>query len=160
MKQKKRKTTPTGGTIALNKKARHDYFIRDTLEAGIVLQGLEVKSIRSGRVQLVDSYVVLKGHEVFLIGCHFSPLISTSTHIIAEPSRSRKLLLHRHQINKLIGYVERQGSTLVALSLYWKNNHVKVELGLVEGKKQHDKRAANKEREWAREKARIMKHDR
>jgi len=150
------KTTP--GTIALNKKARHDYFIDERYEAGLALQGWEVKALRAGRVQLKEGYVLLKDGEAYLFGSHISPLSTTSTHVIADPTRSRKLLLHRTQIDALVGAVERKGYTLVPLALYWKNGKAKLEIGLARGKKQHDKRADSRDRDWQREKSRLMKH--
>jgi len=150
------KTRP--GTVALNKKARHDYFIDERFEAGLALQGWEVKALRAGRLQLKEGYVLLKGGEAFLFGAHISPLSTTSTHVIADPTRSRKLLLHRRQIDSLVGAVERKGYTIVPLALYWKNGKAKLEIGLARGKKQHDKRADSRDRDWQREKARLMKH--
>ena len=158
---KKEKSAPaTGKTIALNKKARHDYYIEERLEAGMALLGWEAKSLRAGRAQLKESYVVLKGGEVFLIGAHFSPLVSASTHVRTDPVRTRKLLLHRDQINRLTGSVERRGFTLVPTALYWKRGRAKLEIGLARGKKQHDKRAVEKDRDWQREKQRLLKHTR
>lgn len=148
----------TAGTIALNKKARHDYFIDERYEAGLALQGWEVKALRAGRLQLKEGYVLLKDGEAFLFGSHISPLPTTSTHVIADPTRSRKLLLHRRQIDSLVGAVERKGYTLVPLAVYWKNGKAKVEIGLARGKKQHDKRADSRDRDWQREKGRLMKH--
>jgi len=145
-------------TIALNKKARHEYFIDERYEAGLALQGWEVKALRAGRAQLKEGYVLLKNGEAWLFGVHVSPLPTTSTHVIADPTRSRKLLLHRRQIDSLVGAVERRGFTLVPLALYWKQGKVKLEIGLARGKKQHDKRADSKDRDWQREKARLMKH--
>lgn len=150
----------TAGTIALNKKARHDYFIDERYEAGLALQGWEVKALRAGRLQLKEGYVLLKDGEAFLFGSHISPLPTTSTHVIADPTRSRKLLLHRRQIDGLVGAVERKGYTLVPLAVYWKNGKAKVEIGLARGKKQHDKRADSRDRDWEREKGRLMKHRR
>lgn len=150
------KTAPS--TIALNKKARHEYFIDERYEAGLALQGWEVKALRAGRAQLKEGYVLLKDGEAWLFGVHVSPLPTTSTHVIADPTRSRKLLLHRRQIDSLVGAVERRGYTLVPLALYWKQGKVKLEIGLARGKKQHDKRADSKDRDWQREKARLMKH--
>lgn len=140
-----------------NKKAFHDYFIEDKFEAGLVLEGWEVKAIRAGRVQLKEAYVVVKSAEVFLIGCHISPLISASTHIYPDPTRSRKLLLHAVEINKLIGKTERAGFTLVPLDLHFVKGRVKLQIGLAKGKKEFDKRATVKEREWQREKQRIVR---
>lgn len=147
-------------TIADNKKAFHDYFIEERFEAGVVLEGWEVKAIRAGRVQLKESYVVVKNPEIFLIGCHISPLPTASTHIHPDPTRTRKLLLHNHEISKLIGKTERAGYTLVPVNLHYAKGRIKLEIGLAKGKKQHDKRAAEKEREWAREKARLMRAER
>jgi SsrA-binding protein len=144
-------------SIALNRKARHDYFIEDHFEAGLVLEGWEVKSLRAGRVQLDQAYILLKNGAAWLFGALITPLQTASTHIDPDPQRTRKLLLHQREINKLIGQVERKGYTVVPLSLYWKNNRVKCELGLAKGKKQHDKRATEKERDWNREKQRLMK---
>lgn len=155
MSSSKKKGVP--GAIAVNRQATHDYFIEERFEAGLVLQGWEVKSLRAGRVQLKESYVVLKGGEAYLIGAHLSPLVSTSSHVIAESVRTRKLLLHRHELNKLIGHVERKGYTLIPLALVWKRGRCKLELGLAKGKKQHDKRASEKERDWEREKQRVLR---
>jgi len=152
------KTTPR--TVALNKKARHEYFIDERFEAGLALQGWEVKALRAGRLQLKEGYVLLKDGEAFLIGAHISPLSTTSTHVIADPTRLRKLLLHRRQIDSLVGAVDRKGYTLVPLSVYWKDGRAKLEIGLARGKKQHDKRADTKDRDWQREKARLRKHRR
>jgi SsrA-binding protein len=147
-------------SIAENKKAFHDYFIEERYEAGLVLEGWEVKAIRAGRANLTESYVVLKKGEVFLIGCHISPLLTASTHIHPDPTRSRKLLMHTEEISKLIGKVERAGYTLVPLNLHFSKGRIKLEIGLAKGKKQHDKRAAEKEREWKREQSQIMKQTR
>jgi SsrA-binding protein len=144
-------------TIAENRKARHDYFIEDRYEAGLALEGWEVKSLRAGRAQLKESYVYVKNGEAFLFGAHFSPLTSASTHVQADPTRTRKLLLHRHQLDHLVGAVERRGYTVVPLVLYWKQGRAKLEIGLAKGKKQHDKRATDKSRDWEREKARLLK---
>lgn len=153
----KKKGKPSGNTIALNKRARHDYFIEETFEAGLVLQGWEVKSIRAGKVNLAESYVLLKDGEAFLFGCHITPLISASTHIVADPTRTRKLLLHDRELAQLFRGFEQQGHTVVALAMYWKQHRVKLEIGLAKGKKMHDKRATEKEREWNKTKERIMK---
>lgn len=151
-------TKKTNDSIALNRKARHDYFIEDTFEAGIALQGWEVKSLRAGRVQIDQAYVLLKNGEAWLFGALITPLQTVSTHITPEPQRSRKLLLKHREISKLIGSVERKGYTIVPLSLYFKaNNLVKLEIGLAKGKKLHDKRATEKDRDWQREKQRIFK---
>ncbi len=144
-------------SIAENKKAFHEYFIEERYEAGIVLEGWEVKAIRAGRVQLKEAYVTLKKGEVWLIGCHVSPLPTASTHVKPDPTRSRKLLLHAEEIKRLIGKVERAGYTLVPLDLHYRKGRIKLEIGLAKGKKLHDKRAAKKEREWQREKARLIR---
>jgi SsrA-binding protein len=144
-------------SIADNKKAFHDYFIEERFEAGIVLEGWEVKAIRAGRTQLKEAYVVLKGEEVYVIGMHVSPLPTASTHIKPDPTRSRKLLLHANEISKLIGLVERAGYTLVPLNLHYTRGRIKLEIGLAKGKKQFDKREAEKKRDWEREKARLMR---
>ncbi|MHB1086020.1 MAG: SsrA-binding protein SmpB [Thiobacillus sp.] len=144
-------------SIADNKKAFHDYFIEEKFEAGLVLEGWEVKAIRAGRVQLKEAYVVVKGGAVYLIGCHISPLLTASTHILPDPTRSRKLLLHSAEISKLIGKTERAGFTLVPLNMHYVKGRIKLEIGLAKGKKQHDKRAAEKDREWDREKQRLTR---
>lgn len=152
-----KKTQKTDSTIAVNRKARHEYFIEDRYEAGMVLQGWEVKSLREGRVQLDQSYVLIKDAEAWLFGGQITPLKTTSTHFEPDPTRTRKLLLHERELNKLIGSVERKGYTLIALKLYWKNNRVKLEVGLAKGKKLHDKRATEKDRDWKLEQQRLMK---
>jgi SsrA-binding protein len=152
-----KKKAPSDATIALNKKARHDYFIEDDLVAGIVLEGWEVKSLRAGRVNLTESYVLVKNAEIWLIGCHVTPLTSASTHINTDPTRTRKLLLNKVEINKLIGAVERKGFTLVPLRMFWLRGLAKLVVGLAKGKKQHDKRATERERDWNREKQRLLK---
>lgn len=144
-------------SIVDNKKAFHDYFIEERFEAGIMLEGWEVKAIRAGRVQLKEAYVVVKNGAVYLIGCHISPLSTASTHIHPDATRSRKLLLHAAEISKLIGKTERAGYTLVPLDLHYLKGRVKLEFGLAKGKKQHDKRAAEKDREWEREKHRMVR---
>ena len=156
-KNKKSSKTP-GSTIALNKRARHDYSIEDRFEAGLVLEGWEVKSLREGHVQINDTYVMVKDGEIWWLGGLITPLLSASTHVHPQPTRSRKLLLHRREIDKLIGAVERKGYTLVPLAMYWKKGRAKLEIGLAKGKKDHDKRAADKDRDWGREKERILKH--
>ncbi len=153
----KKKKTTNSNTIALNRKARHEYTIEDSFETGLVLMGWEVKSIRAGRVNLAEGYVLLKRGEAWLIGAHISPLDSASTHVDPDPTRSRKLLLHRKELNSLIGKIEQKAYTAVPLSMYWKGGRVKLQIALAKGKKQHDKRAATKDREWDREKARVMK---
>jgi len=157
MGKKKRRKGADANTIAQNKKARHDYFIEDSLEAGLALQGWEVKSVREGRVQLREAYVVLKDNEAWLIGAHITPLVSASTHISTDPTRSRKLLLHREQIDRLIGAVERRGFTVVPTRMYWSRGRAKLEIGLAKGKRQQDKRATEKDRDWQRQKQRILK---
>ncbi|TCS39517.1 SsrA-binding protein [Paucimonas lemoignei] len=146
-------------TIVDNKKAFFDYFIEERFEAGIVLQGWEVKSIRAGRVQLKEAYVIVRNGEVFLFGAHISPLPTASTHISPDPVRTRKLLLHGTEINKLIGKVERSGYTMVPLNLHYLKGRIKCEIGLAKGKKQHDKRETEKQRDWQREKQSIMKQN-
>jgi len=155
MVTKKKKTG--GNTIALNKRARHDYFIEEKFETGIVLHGWEVKSLRAGHAQLTESYVFIKKGEAWISGCHIAPLHTASTHVNPENTRVRKLLLHRKQLDKLIGAVERKGYTLVATALYWCHGLVKLEIGLAKGKQQHDKRATEKDRDWKREKNRLLK---
>lgn len=144
-------------TIVDNKKVFHDYFIEERYEAGIALEGWEVKSIRAGRVQLKEAYVILKSGEVWLIGCHISPLSTASTHIHADPVRTRKLLLHQREIGKLIGKVERAGYALVPVNLHFTKGRIKLEIGLAKGKKQFDKRETEKQRDWVREKAQLMR---
>ena len=144
-------------SIVDNKKAFHDYFIEERFEAGLMLEGWEVKAIRAGRVQLKEAYVVVKNGAVYLIGCHISPLLTASTHIHPDPTRSRKLLLHAEEISKLIGKTERAGYTLVPLDMHYVKGRVKLAFGLAKGKKQHDKRAAEKDREWEREKQRMVR---
>jgi SsrA-binding protein len=144
-------------SIAQNKKARFDYFIEDRVEGGLALQGWEVKSMRAGKAQLTDSYVILREGEAWLLNSHVTPLNTVSTHYVAEPKRVRKVLLNRREIDRLTGLVERKGYTLVALELYWSKNHVKVAVGLAKGKKQHDKRATEKDRDWQRDKAHALK---
>lgn len=147
-------------SIAQNKKARHDYHIEERFEAGIALEGWEVKSLRAGRVQLRDAYVLIKDGEAYLFGALITPLPSASTHIQPDPQRNRKLLLNRREIDRIRGAVERKGATVVALALYWKGGRVKVDIGLARGKKQHDKRASEKARDWDREKSRLLKGSR
>ena len=151
------KEPKTDNTIARNKKAFHDYFIEEKLEAGIALEGWEVKSLREGRAQLKESYVIVRGGEIFLFGAHISPLKTASTHIHPNPTRTRKLLLHNYEIAKLIGAVERRGYTLVPLALYWKRGKAKLSIALAKGKRQHDRRAAIRQREWDREQHRLIK---
>ncbi len=151
------KKNASGNTIALNKKSRHDFELGECFEAGLVLQGWEVKSLRAGRVQLRDSYAIIKNGEAWLLGALITPLPTASTHIIPDPQRTRKLLLHSQELNRLIGAVERKGQTLIPTALYWKKGYVKLEIALAEGKKLHDKRATEKDRDWSREKERLMK---
>jgi len=143
--------------IALNKRARHEYFIEENLEAGLALQGWEVKSLRAGKAQITEAYVIVKDGEAWLLGAHVNPLPTTSTHVVADPTRTRKLLMHREELDRLVGAVERKGYALVPLRLYWKKGNVKLEVGLAKGKKAHDKRATEKDRDWQREKSRLMK---
>lgn len=144
-------------SIAQNKKAFHDYFVEQKFEAGVELEGWEVKSIRAGRVQLKEAYVIVRSGEIYLIGCHISPLATVSTHFQPDPMRTRKLLLHKEEINRLIGSVERAGYTMLPLDMHFKRGRIKLEIGLAKGKKQHDKRQAEKERDWQREKQRVLK---
>ncbi len=157
MSAKKNKKQANDRTIAVNRKARHDYFIEDNIEAGLALEGWEVKSLRAGRGNLTESYAIVQNGEVFLFGAHFSPLPSASTHVQADPTRTRKMLLNRREIDRLVGAVERKGYTLVPLSLYWQRGRAKLDLGLAKGKKQHDKRTADKDRDWQRQRERMMK---
>ena len=152
---KEKKSGPA--SIAQNKKARFDFFIEDRLEAGLALQGWEVKSMRAGKAQLTDSFVIFRDGEAWLLGSHVAPLNTVSTHVVADPKRTRKLLMNRREIDRLIGLVERKGYTLIALELYWSKNKVKVTVGLAKGKKQHDKRDTEKDRDWKRDKARALK---
>ncbi|GAA5171365.1 MULTISPECIES: SsrA-binding protein SmpB [Halomonadaceae] len=157
----KKKADKAGSSaIALNKKARFEYHIEETFEAGLALAGWEVKSLRAGKAQLTDTYILVKNGEAWLLGSHFMPLNTTSTHVLADPTRTRKLLLHRKEIAKIFSRTQDKGHTCVPLKLYWKKNLVKCELALVTGKKQHDKRATEKERDWNRQKARIMRDSR
>jgi SsrA-binding protein len=156
-KAKAKDTESGGGTIALNKRARHEYHIDRRFEAGVALQGWEVKALRAGRINFGDSYAIVKNGEIYLFGTSIPPLISASTHVVADDRRTRKLLLKRGEIDELIGAVERKGYTLVPTAMYWKRNHVKVEIGLAKGKQAHDKREADKQRDWDREKQRVMR---
>ena len=157
MAKKKEKDDKGSSTIALNKRARHEYHIDEHYEAGIALEGWEVKSLRAGRINFGDAYAIVKAGEIFLFGASIVPLISASTHVVADDRRTRKLLLNRAEIDKLVGAIERKGYTLVPLALYWKQNRVKVDLGLARGKQEHDKRDTEKERDWNREKQRVMR---
>ena len=144
-------------SITVNKKAFHDYFIEEKHEAGIALEGWEVKAIRAGRMNIKESYVIIKGGELFLIGMHITPLLTASTHVSPDPTRTRRLLLHRREIMKLIGKVERAGYALVPLDLHFTRGRIKLEIGLAKGKKQHDKREDEKKKDWEREKQRLMR---
>jgi len=155
MARKTGKQSPS--SIALNKKARYDYFIEERFEAGLALEGWEVKSLRAGKAQLTESYVIVRNGEISLLGAHLTPLSSASSHVNADPTRTRKLLLHRNEIDRLSGLVERKGFTLVPLELYWARGRAKLAVGLAKGKKQYDKRATTKDRDWERDKARAMK---
>lgn len=146
-------------SIIENRKATHDYFIEDRYEAGLVLEGWEVKAIRAGHVQLKESYVIVRDAEIFIINMHISPLPTASTHIHPNATRTRKLLLKAEEISKLIGKVEQRGYTLVPLNLHYRNGRIKIDVGLGRGKKQHDKRDSARDKDWAREKERVMKHD-
>ena len=146
-----------GGTIALNKRASHEYHLEQRFEAGLSLQGWELKAIRAGRANIGESYAVIRDGELYLFGAQITPLISASTHVVTEALRTRKLLLHRNEIDQLIGRVQRDGYTLIPTALYWKANKVKAELALAKGKQTHDKREASKERDWNREKQRLLR---
>ena len=149
--------TNSSGTIALNKRARHEYHFEERFEAGLALQGWEVKAIRAGRANITESYALVREGELFLFGAQITPLIQASTHVIADDRRNRKLLLHKEEIDELIGRVQRDGYTLVPTALYWKGNKVKAEIALAKGKQSHDKREVSKERDWARDKQRVMR---
>ena len=153
----KKKNKSSDNTIARNRVARHDYFIEDEIEVGLVLEGWEVKSLRNGSLQLKESYVMIQNGEIWLTGAHISPLNSASTHIQPNPTRNRKLLAHRNEIDRLVGMVERKGFTLIALAAYWSRGRAKLKLGIAKGKKAHDKRASIKDRDWKRDQARILK---
>ncbi len=157
MGKDKKQSGNQSSTIALNKKSRHDYHLEDRFEAGIALEGWEVKSLRAGRVQMRDSHVLIKNGEAFLFNAQITPLPTASTHIKPDPLRTRKLLLHRQELNKLIGAVERKGYTLIPTAMYWTKGRAKLEIALAKGKKEHDKRASEKERDWQRQKQRLMK---
>ena len=152
---KKPKLSP--GKIAQNKRARFEYQLHDKFEAGLVLTGWEVKALREGKCQISDTYVLLQNGEAYLVGCNISPLKTISTHVVAEPQRARKLLLHRSELARLIGATQAKGQTCVPTAMYWKGNRVKLEIALGTGKKLHDKRATIKERDWNRDKSRVMK---
>ncbi len=155
----KSKSKANSGTIALNKKARHEYFLEDKFEAGIALQGWEVKSIRAGKVNISDTYVIIRNGEAYLLGAQIQPLLEASSHVVCDPERSRKLLLKQRELDKLIGASEREGYSIVATAMYWKRHLVKLEIYLAKGKKSHDKRDTVKQRDWERQKSRILKHD-
>ena len=157
MNKPQKKKDDAVGTIALNKRARHEYHIDERFECGVALEGWEVKSLRDGRVQLSEAYAIVKNGEIFLFGAQITPLLTASTHIVPDARRTRKLLLHRNEIDRLIGAVERKGYTLVPLALYWKKNRAKCEIGLARGKQEHDKRAVEKDRDWQRDKSRILR---
>jgi len=154
---KKNDQKSSSNTIALNRRARYEYHLEERLEAGIALLGWEVKALREGNIQFNESYVLLSGGEAFLFGCHITPLVSASSHVSAAPMRTRRMLLHKRELDRLIGHVERQGYTLIPTAMYWKKGKVKVEIALAKGKKQHDKRRTEKDRDWERQKSRIMK---
>jgi len=156
---KKPQAKTGASTIALNKKARHDFMLTDRYEAGLVLEGWEVKSLRAGSVQIRDSYVLLKDGEAWLLGALITPLPTASTHIKPDPTRTRKLLLHNEELGKLIGAVERKGYALIPTAMYWKKGRAKLEIALAKGKQEHDKRAAERDRDWKREQQRIMKNN-
>jgi len=153
------KATSASSTIALNKKARHDFMLEERLEAGLELEGWEVKSLRAGKVQIRDSYILLKDNEAWLFGALITPLPTASTHITPEPQRNRKLLLHRKELNRLYGAVERKGYSLIPTAMYWKRGRAKLEIALAKGKKAHDKRETEKERDWSRQKQRLLKNN-
>lgn len=159
MAKSKKKPKAQSSTIALNKRARFDYHLHDKFESGVALEGWEVKSLRAGKCQLMDTYVLLKNGEAFLLGCNITPLASASAHVPAEAQRTRKLLLHKKEIARLIGAVQQKGQTCIPVALYWKNNRVKCEIALATGKKEHDKRATIEERDWNRDKSRMLKQD-
>lgn len=157
MAKKANKKSPSGNTIAQNKRARHDYHLTDRFEAGLALKGWEIKSLREGKAQLTDSYVFLKNGEAWLLNANISPLQSASTHFVTEPGRSRKLLLNRRELDKIATAVEQKGYTCVATALYWKGHLVKCEIALAKGKASHDKRETEKNRDWDRQKQRILR---
>lgn len=148
----------SNATIAVNRRARHEYFVEEKFEAGLALLGWEVKSLRAGKANLTDAYVLIKNNEAWLFGAHFTPLLQASTHVIADPVRSRKLLLSRREIDRIMGDVQQKGHTCVPLSLYWSKGRAKCEIAIVKGKQLHDKRETEKERDWQREKQRLLRH--
>lgn len=157
MSKAKKKSSSTG-TIALNKRAKYDYFVDQKFEAGLVLSGWEVKSLREGKAQLVDAFVIIHQNEAWLVGARITPLLSASTHVVCEPMRQRKLLLNRKELDRIIQVTEQKGKTCAAMALYWKANKIKCEVALVTGKKEHDKRDTERDRDWSRDKERLMKH--
>lgn len=157
MASKSKKKKPGSNTIAQNRRARFDFHIEEKMEAGLALQGWEVKSLREGKGQLTDSYVIFKNGEAWLLGSQIQPLLSASTHFVTDPTRTRKLLLHRKEISRLQDATEQKGHTIVALSLYWKQHMVKCEIAIAKGKKMHDKRDTEKQRDWDRQKSRVMR---
>ncbi|RFA34829.1 SsrA-binding protein SmpB [Alkalilimnicola ehrlichii] len=157
-KKANNKSTNSSATIALNRRAKHDYFIEERIEAGLALEGWEVKSLRAGRVSLQEAYVVVRRGEAWLVGSNVTPLATASTHIKPDPTRSRKLLLHKRELSRLVGSTERAGYTLVPLDLHWKRGRAKLNVGLAKGKKQYDKRADKKDQDWKRQKERLLKH--
>ena len=156
---KTKKSKVPDNTIVHNKKARHDYFIEDTFEAGVALQGWEVKSLRAKKSQLTDTYVLIKDGEAFLLGCHVTPLESASSHVVTDPTRTKKLLLHRKELARLFSATQQKGYTCVCTKLYWKSHLVKAQIALAKGKQAHDKRATVKEREWNIDKQRLVRHN-
>lgn len=159
MGKKTRKKAVAGNDITLNRKAKHDFFIEETIEAGLCLQGWEAKSLRSGHAQLKESYIAIKSDEAWLLGAHFSPLPNTGKYLHPDPTRTRKLLLHRREIDKLTGYIKQEGYTLVPLRLHWRRGVAKCDIGLAKGKKQHDKRQSEKDRDWDRDKQRLLRQN-
>ena len=157
-KKSKKKNKQSDNTIAVNRQASHEFFIEEQFEAGLVLEGWEVKSLREGRIQLKESHIIIHKGEAWLLGAHISPLLSASTHIVPDRVRRKKLLLHKNELYKLIGAVERKGYTIVPLSMYWIKGRAKLKIGLAKGKKLHDKRAVAKDKDWQRDKERLMKH--
>lgn len=151
------KPPSSSGSIALNRRARHEYFIEDKFEAGVSLLGWEVKSLRAGKGNLTDAFVIIKGNEAWLLGAHITPLLQASTHVIADPTRTRKLLLNRREIDRISADIHQKGHTCVPLSLYWSHGRVKCEIAVVKGKQMHDKRHTEKERDWQREKQRVLR---
>ncbi|MEX1081417.1 MAG: SsrA-binding protein SmpB [Halofilum sp. (in: g-proteobacteria)] len=157
-KPKKSNKGAGDNVVAVNRRARHDYFIEERIEAGLALQGWEVRSLRSGRAQIAEAYVVLRRGEAWLLGAHVPPLPSASTHVVTDATRTRKLLIHRHEIDRLIGATERRGYTVVPLQLYWQRGRAKLEIGLAKGKRKHDKREAEKEKDWERDRQRLLRN--